>query len=236
MVMVVGHRGAAGVLPENTILGFEYAIRLGVDAVECDVHLSRDAQLVVMHDRTVERTTNGHGAIRDLTVARLRTLDAGQGERVPLLTEVLETVRGRVALLCELKGAGVEQAAVSAVQAADMVEQVIFTSFVIERLAAVRRLGRQFRLGAILPDPHEVDLAHAAALGAENIDVHYRNVNLRILEEADRRGLRVVAWNPDTWREQRALLGLGVEIISTNRPDLLLPRVAALADGAEPDW
>jgi glycerophosphoryl diester phosphodiesterase len=236
MVMVVGHRGAAGVMPENTIPGFEYAIRLGVDAVECDVHLSRDEQLVVMHDRTVERTTNGHGAIRDLSAARLGTLDAGGGARVPRLAEVLETARGRVTLLCELKGVGVERAAVAAVQAAGMADQVIFSSFVLERLAAVRSLGKQLRLAAILPDPTDFEWARATELGAENVDVYYRNVNYRILEEAQRRRLRVVAWNPDTWREQRALLGLGVEVISTNRPDLLLAHLGALEDGAEPTW
>ena len=120
MVYVVGHRGAAGVMPENTIKGFRYAIELGVDYVECDVHLSRDKQLMVMHDATVDRTTNGRGAIRDLTAARIRSLDAGQGEQVPLLDEVLETVRGEVHLLIELKGTGVEHAAVEAVKAQSM--------------------------------------------------------------------------------------------------------------------
>lgn len=76
----------------------------------------------------------------------------------------------------------------------------------------------------------------ATELGAENVDVYYRNVNYRILEEAQRRRRRVVAWNPDTWREQRALLGLGVEVISANRPDLLLAPLGALQDGAEPTW
>ena len=104
MVYVVGHRGAMALMPENTLKGFRYAIELGVDYVECDVHLSRDGQLVVMHDTTVDRTTNGHGAIRDLAFARLRSLDAGDGEQVPTLDEVLETVRHEVHLLIELKG------------------------------------------------------------------------------------------------------------------------------------
>ncbi|HIE27612.1 TPA: glycerophosphodiester phosphodiesterase, partial [Candidatus Poribacteria bacterium] len=82
MVYVVGHRGAAGVEPENTIRGFRYALELGVDYAECDVHLTKDNHLIVMHDETVDRTTNSTGAIRNLTFAEIRSLDAGKGERV----------------------------------------------------------------------------------------------------------------------------------------------------------
>ena len=222
MVYVVGHRGAAGVMPENTIKGFRYAIELGVDYVECDVHLSRDKQLMVMHDATVDRTTNGRGAIRDLTAARIRSLDAGQGEQVPLLDEVLETVRGEVHLLIELKGTGVEHAAVEAVKAQSMQEYVTFTSFALERLALVREMGKEYRLGAILPNPTDFDLARAVELQAVGIGIRYTNLCLRHVEAAHALGLEVRAWNPDTWDEQQAMITLGVDGISTNRPDILL--------------
>ena len=222
MVYVVGHRGAAGVMPENTIKGFRYAIELGVDYVECDVHLSRDKQLMVMHDATVDRTTNGRGAIRDLTAARIRSLDAGQGEQDPLLDEVLETVRGEVHLLIELKGTGVEHAAVEAVKAQSMQEYVTFTSFALERLALVREMGKEYRLGAILPNPTDFDLARAVELQAVGIGIRYTNLCLRHVEAAHALGLEVRAWNPDTWDEQQAMITLGVDGISTNRPDILL--------------
>lgn len=222
MVYVVGHRGAAGVLPENTLKGFRYALELGVDYVECDVHLTRDNHLVVMHDATVNRTTNGAGAIRDMTFDRIRRLDAGDGEQVPTLDEVLETVRGKAGLLCELKGVGVEEAAVATVRAHGMEEEVTFTSFSLERLARVRELGSQYRIGAILPNATEFEIARAAALGAVGIGVHYKNLCLRILEEAHKAGLEVRAWNPDTLPEQQAMIALGADGISTNRPNILL--------------
>jgi glycerophosphoryl diester phosphodiesterase len=225
MVYVVGHRGAAGVMPENTIKGFRYAIALGVDAVECDVHLSRDKQLVVMHDSTVDRTTNGRGAIRDLALARIRTLDAGEGEPVPTLEELLETVRNEVHLLIELKGIGVERAAVEAVKAQGMVDDVTFSSFALERLAAVRSMGKQYRVRAILPNPTDFELARAVAIDAVGIDVRYQNACFRVIEAAQAMGLEVLAWNPDTWREQQVMIGLGVEGVSTNRPDLLLEQL-----------
>ncbi len=222
MVYVVGHRGAAGLMPENTIKGFRYAIELGVDYVECDLHLSRDKQLIVMHDSTVDRTTNGHGAIRDLTTARLRVLDAGHGEQVPTFDEVLETVRHEVHLLIELKGIGVEWAAVEAVKAHGMVDEVTFSSFALQRLAAVRAMGKEYRVRPILPNPTEFELAHAVGLKAVGIDIRYTQVCFRAVEAAHAAGLEVLAWNPDSWHEQQAMIALGVDGVSTNRPDILL--------------
>lgn len=226
MVYVVGHRGAAGEMPENTIKGFRHAIALGVDYVECDVHLSRDQQLLVMHDRTVDRTTNGQGAIRDLSAARIRSLDAGEGEQVPTLDEVLETVRNEVHLLIELKGMGTERAAVAAVQAHGMVDDVTFASFSLERLAAVRALGDEFRVRAILPHPTEFELARAVELKAVGIDVRYTNVSLRVVEDAHALGLEVLAWNPDDWPAQQAMLALGVDGVSSNHPSRLLENLS----------
>lgn len=222
MVYVVGHRGAAALVPENTVKGFEFAITLGVDYVECDVHLSRDRKLVVMHDTTVDRTTNGRGAIRDLTAARIRSLDAGQGERVPTLDEVLETVRNEAHLLIELKGIGVERATVEAVAAHGMVDDVTFSSFALERLAVVRALGKQYRVRAILPNPTDLELARAAEMKAVGVDVRYTNVCFHVVEAAHALGMDVLAWNPDSWREQQAMIALGVDGVSSNRPDILL--------------
>ncbi len=222
MVYVVGHRGAAGLMPENTIKGFRYAIELGVDYVECDLHLSRDKQLIVMHDSTVNRTTNGHGAIRDLAMARLRMLDAGHGEQVPTFDEVLETVRHEAHLLIELKGIGVEQAAVEAVKAHRMVDEVTFSSFALQRLAMVRAMGKEYRVRPILPHPTEFELARAVELKAVGVDMRYTHVCFSAVEAAHAVGLEVLAWNPDSWHEQQAMIALGVDGVSTNRPDLLL--------------
>ncbi len=224
MPYVVGHRGAAGVLPENTLKGFRYAIELGVDFVECDVHLTRDEQLVVMHDPTVDRTTNGSGAIRELIFDEVRALDAGEGERVPTLDEVLAIVQesGRVGLLCELKGAGTEAASVAAVRARGMKANVTFTSFELSRLERVRALGSELLVGPILPNPSEADLDQAVALGARGVGVQYKNLCLRIIEQARARGLEIRAWNPDTLVEQQAMIALGAQGIGTNRPDILL--------------
>src|SRR5438046_1238870 len=94
-IIVTGHRGAAGLEPENTLRSFRRACDLGVDRVETDVHLTRDRRLVCIHDATVDRTTDGSGAVGDLTLEEIRRLDAGKEERIPTLTEAIDVVRGR---------------------------------------------------------------------------------------------------------------------------------------------
>src|SRR5579864_6905519 len=105
-VWVVGHRGAMGHCPENTLASFERGLELGADWIELDVHLSRDGELIVIHDETLERTTNGHGLVRDHTLADLQALDAGDGQRIPTLNEVLTWARERGAVVdIEIKNA-----------------------------------------------------------------------------------------------------------------------------------
>src|SRR5437763_13614314 len=92
-VWVVGHRGAMGHCPENTLASFARGLELGADWIELDVHLSRDGQLIVIHDETLDRTTNGHGLVKDHSLAELKQLDAGQGQAIPTLAEVLDWAR-----------------------------------------------------------------------------------------------------------------------------------------------
>jgi len=236
MIYVVGHRGAAGVEPENTIRGFRYALELGVDYVECDVHLTKDNQLIVMHDETVDRTTNGTGAIRNLTFAEVRSLDAGKGERVPTLAEVLEVVKDRAILLIELKGEGVEEQAVQTVKEMQMDEQVIFTSFHLDRIRKVKSPLPPFakggkggisslKVGAIFGQPPADACQQALDAGASGIGVHYRNLRRELVNKAHSHGLDVRAWNPDTVPEMQAMIDLGVNGVSSNRPDLLISLV-----------
>jgi glycerophosphoryl diester phosphodiesterase len=222
MIQVVGHRGAAGLAPENTLKGFRKAVELGVDMTECDIHLTRDGRVVVIHDDMVDRTTNGFGAVRALDFNVIRAFDAGHGERVPELGEVLEVVRDRVGLLCELKGEGVEDAAVEAVRSRDRGVQVVFTSFHLDRLERVRETDANLRVAALFVNPADDDIRRAAQMACESVCVLYKNLCLRMVDLAHETGLRVRAWNPDTLPEQQAMMALGVDAISTNRPDVLL--------------
>lgn len=222
MIKVVGHRGAAGLYPENTRKGFCHAIKLGVDYIECDVHLTFDHHLIVMHDATIDRTTNGTGSIQNLTLKTMRALNAGDGQHVPTFDEVLDLVTDQFTLLCELKGANTEEKAIESVCTKGLENNVIFTSFHMPRIEKVKHINPQLKTGAILPNPSEDDIKRAADLGATNIDVNFKNVCYRIVNQAVKYNLGLIAWNPDTLAEQQAMIALGISTISTNRPDILL--------------
>ncbi len=114
--MIIAHRGASGRWPENTLLAFRQALDAGARWLELDVHLSADGQLVVIHDFTLQRTTDGRGRVENHSLAELRKLDAGMGEKIPLLEEVLELAKDRASVNIELKGAGTGQAVASVLQ------------------------------------------------------------------------------------------------------------------------
>jgi glycerophosphoryl diester phosphodiesterase len=156
-----GHRGNAAECPENTLAAFRSAIELGVDLIECDVHLTADQRLAVIHDHQLDRTTNGRGLVRDHTLADLQALDAGswkdprfRGERIPELQEVLALARGKVGVAIEIKNhpiasPGLEPILVEAVHAAGMTDQVIVISFDHGAVRRVHDLDAQILTGAL---------------------------------------------------------------------------------------
>jgi len=224
MIYVVGHRGAAKVEPENTLRGFRYAIELGVEYVECDVHLTKDGHLVVIHDETVNRTTNGSGRVSEMTLQEIRELDAGKGERIPNIGEVLDLVKGKVKLLLELKGEGVEEKAVEEVKRRGMEDQVVFTSFHVERLKRVKEIDPDLKVGVIFgepPSPEEM-CRIALSVGACGVGINHKHLTEEHVREAHQHGLEVRAWNPDTREEMLAAIEKGVDGVSSNRPDVLL--------------
>jgi glycerophosphoryl diester phosphodiesterase len=219
---VVGHRGAAAIQPENTVAGFEYAIQLGCDYVETDVHLSRDGHLVIIHDDTVDRTTNGTGWVGEMTLAELRSLDAGEGRQIPLLQEVLAVVRGKVTLLCELKGPHTPDPVARLVLANGMADQVIFTSFHFGRLARVKQLDPKLQIGATFGDPPADALEQSLALGAETVGIHHAKMTEAFVVRARQLGLNLRAWNPDSEEDIQRMIDLSPTGISSNRPDRVL--------------
>lgn len=134
----IGHRGAAGHVLENTLGSIEKAIELGVDYVEIDLRLTRDGHVVILHDTTVDRTTNGHGRIKDLTLAQVKRLNTKDGQHVPTLEEVLKLTDGRVGLMLELKVRGLAKPVAEIVQRSGFSGPVIYASFHHKELSRVR--------------------------------------------------------------------------------------------------
>jgi glycerophosphoryl diester phosphodiesterase len=227
-VIVVGHRGCALLEPENTLRGFRRALELGCEFVETDVRLTRDGQLVLMHDEAVDRTTNGQGRVADLTFAELRALDAGQAEQVPTLAELLGLLCGRAQLLCELKGENTAADAVRIVREAGMAEQVVFTCFDLKRIRQVKAIDPSLRTGAIFGTPPPDFAQQACAAGAEAVGVNYHHQTAEVIAAAREAGLFIRAWNPDTEADIQAMIDLQPDGISSNRPDLVMRMLGRL--------
>lgn len=227
-ILVVAHRGASVEAPENTLAAYRAAAAHGAAAAECDVRLSADGAVVVIHDPTLDRTTNGRGPVATRTLAELRALDAGAwkspsfaGERIPELTEVLAVVPPHMTLFIDLKdGAELEERVARAVGTRT---GVVVIAFDPERLVRIARLLPQVprmllvrRAPEVVPEAlvAAVTAAHATHLGVERT-----GVDRRLVEVARAAGLGVFVWTVDDLREGRALAALGVDGIITDRPD-----------------
>ena len=232
----IAHRGASLVAPPNTLAAFRRAAELGADGVELDVHLSADGVPVVIHDFTVDGTTDGSGPVAAMTLAELKQLDAGRrfgapfaGERIPTLEEVLEAVGGRVLLNIELKSTsprdtGLERVVIALVERHGLSQRVLLSSFNPISLWRAKRLAPHIAVGLL----HAPELPFPLRRGwfgflfrHEARHPEHTMVNARYKAWAERRGYRVNTWTVDEPSEMRRLIALGVDGIITNAPDVL---------------
>jgi glycerophosphoryl diester phosphodiesterase len=221
-VIITSHRGAGSLEPENTLRAMQRAIALGVDQIETDAQLTRDGYLVLMHDPTVDRTTNGTGKVAELTFAEIRQLNAGHGERIPTLQEALALTRSKVVLQIELKGPGTALPVVQAVEAADAVAQVILTSFKHQWLVEAQAQNPKLHTGALWGRLPTDTVQQTQQLGLHALHIWHEFIDQQLVKDAHERGLLVRAWNTDKEDDMRRLIGLGVDAIGSDRPDLLL--------------
>jgi len=234
----IAHQGACGLAPSNTLAAFRLAAELGADGVELDVHLSADGVVVVIHDFTVDRTTDGAGWVANLPLEALKELDAGSwfdpsfaGERIPTLEEVFEEVGHRLLINVELKvppreDRGLEAAVVGLVERQGLADRVLISSFNPYALRRVRRLAPHIPLGFLYGSAPLSRVARVAAwlmrdLRPEAIHPHWTTISGAGVRRAHRRGRRVVVWTVDEPAAMRRLAGWGVDGIITNWPDRL---------------
>lgn len=218
---IVAHRGASAYEPENTLRAFRRAIDMDVDMVEADVRLSKDGVPVVIHDEKLDRTTGVHGYVRDYTIDELRKLDAGLGEKIPLLSEVLELVRGRVGFILEVKEVEASIPSLNLVEEMDMIDQVLFASFHLDALETIVDTGGRVYLCLIYSKPGRY-LIEARDIGCIAVAPHYRLLSEEIVDLAHRLGLKVNVWTIDDVETASRVVGMGVDAITTNKPDLML--------------
>jgi len=229
----LAHRGASAVAPQNTLAAFEQAGDMGADGVELDVHLSADGVPVVIHDATVDRTTDGHGRVGALSLEELKSLDAGRwfdptfaGEQIPTLEEVADALGQRLLVNVELKSIslrenGLERAVIDVIERSALTERVLISSFNPLSLRRVRRLAPHLPLGLLtLPRmPRPLSPLWRALVRVEAHHPHHTQIDRQFVAQARRWGYRIFAWVVDEPAEIRRLADLGVDGIITNVPD-----------------
>lgn len=234
-ILLGGHRGNPDEYPENTIASFRSAIDLGVDVIECDVHLTADGQLAVIHDHLLDRTTNGRGLVRDLRMAEIKRLDAGawkspqfKGERVPSLTEVLDLARGRVGVAVEIKNLpllyeGIERAVLDAVEAVGMLSDVVVIAFDHRCLRRLRELSPVILTG-VLEASRPVDvLGLLADAGAEVFCPHWAAIEPETARELHDAGKLIGVWTVDDPVALAWTQALPANAVYTNKPRTIRP-------------
>jgi glycerophosphoryl diester phosphodiesterase len=230
-VLVIGHRGAAGLAPENTLGAIQVALDLGVDGVEFDVQRSADNELILMHDLDVDRTTNGRGLVNDLTLAELQALDAGSsfsdafaGEPVPSLRNVFDLVSdSQILLFIELKDPslypGIEQQVVDLIREYNYESRVHILSFDYDSLDRVRELAPELILSGLWSRNLPADTG-----GYDVVNARYTLFRgmPRAIDRYHDQGALVMAWTVDEIPDMEWLIEQGIDGITTNRPDQLL--------------
>ena len=226
---IYGHRGSMGDYPENTLLSFKKALEAGAHGIELDIHLSKDGHVVVIHDETLDRTTNGTGRVKDHTLAQLKTLDAGQGETIPTLVEVLELLKITPAELniehktdqdlypgmeektlnlvdTHLKGTGIK---------------VVHSSFHLPTLLRIKALAPEAHIAFLFtspyPLPHPLDYIQTLGLEALHLD---KNMLLTYPQHYQAAAEYIRVWTVNAPEEIKKLLALGVQAIMTDFPQL----------------
>lgn len=220
-VLRIGHRGAAGHAPENTLASIEKAISFGADLVEVDVQRTSDGHLVIIHDKRVDRTTNGAGSVSGMSLRALRELDAGVGQRVPTVEEVLQTAHGRVGLILELKAKGLAEQVCKTVQLSGFTGQVIYASFLHDEVRAIREVDSQAMTMALFGRlPHDPVMA-AQNAKATHIGFSYITVTQSMIEICHQRGLVAFAYTVNDRQDIETVMSLGVDGIVSDFPDRL---------------
>jgi glycerophosphoryl diester phosphodiesterase len=234
-LLVIAHRGDSKNAPENTLSSFKNALEMEADGIEMDVQLTKDEQLVVIHDERVDRTTDGIGFVKDFTLKELKRLDAGikfdkkfSGERVPTLYEVFELIGNRNFLLnIEIKSgimlySGIEEKLVKAIKDNKFEDRVIISSFNYNSLKDIKIIAPELKTGLIC-QCGIVEAWHMAInMQAFSLHPFYLNIRPNIVEACRRNNIKLFPWTVDRKEDMEIMINYGVDGIISNNPGVLI--------------
>ncbi len=222
-MLKIAHRGASGTEPENTLRSFSRALAMNVDAIELDVHLTKDKKLVVIHDNSVKRTTGGRGYVKNLTLKELKKLDAGLNETIPTLKEVFDLVNKRIIIHIELKGKD------TAKPVARLIEQYtkkgwwynhfVVSSFNSKELETFHKSKKKVRTAVLFERNPDKYFKKAALINAYSINFPMELVSNKYVEKAHKEGLKLLVWTVNTKKDIARMKKLKIDGIFSNYPD-----------------
>lgn len=235
--VVVAHRGGAHLAPENTLAAIRQAVELGVDMIEIDVILSNDGEVIVIHDDTIDRTTDGEGVVKEMTLEEIKQYDAGSwfdarfaGEQVPTLGEVFEAIDGLSILLIEIKDGdeqypGLERKVVDEIKSHDAADWVVVQSFneksVLRVKEMVPALTTYYLLGGNFPEFYEALESPAGDLPYDGLAVHHSVIDAAKVTKIHEIGYLLFTWTVNEDEDMQRIIAAGVDGIITDRPDRL---------------
>lgn len=227
---VIAHRGASAHAPENTLAAFHLALDQRADGVELDVHLSSDGHLIVIHDDDLSRTTTGTGKVGELTLAEIRAADAGNGEKVPTLDEVLSLIQDKLWINIEFKGFApyspqLPEKVLALVKAHGLGEKIIYSSFDPRLLIQTRKLQPDAKVGMLLLPGLGGKLVRwvfETFVRPWSLHPHHTLAQAKFMQRAHHRGQKVLCWTVNQPEEMLRLKQLGVWGVITDNPSLAL--------------
>jgi glycerophosphoryl diester phosphodiesterase len=234
-MLVIAHRGASAVEPENTLRAFARAIEMGAEMIELDLHCTRDGQVVVIHDDDLSHTTNARGRVSQLSLDEVRRADAGRGERVPTLKETLELTRGRVPLYLEIKAPEAAEETLRLVREFGCENEVLLASFDLELM---RRLGNEVKdmeIGVILGTPSLnpvtrwreafpwLALRH---FPYQTLCMQVKMCSARLARHIKQQGKKLYVWTANSQADYARMIARHVDGIVTDMPDRLIEYLA----------
>jgi len=232
--VVIAHRGASGYTPENTLISFLKAIELNADAVECDVHLSKDNIPIVIHDEELNRTTDGKGYVKDYSLKELKSLNAGyknrffdkfKDEKIPTLREVLEVCKNKIGVVIEIKNGpffydGIEDKIVNLIKELDMEEQVIISAFDHLTVKRVKKLNKNLVTAVIFSGCPVKPTLDCLLAYADGLHLEWCYLKPSVVKEAEEDGLFINVWTVNKEEDIRKMFLMNVNGVITDYPDL----------------
>ncbi len=224
MIIRIGHRGACGYEPENTLLSFKKALELNVDMIELDVYLCKTKELVVIHDDKVDRTTNGRGYVTEKSFEELRQLDAGKGEKIPTLQEVLDLTNKKAKVNIELKGEGTAKPVSKVIEKyvkekGWSYDDFLVSSFNHYELLKFSKLSPNIKIGVLIKGA-PIDFAEfAEKVNAYSVHLSLKFINKEFVEDAHKKGMKVFVWTVNDKEEMQRMKELGIDGVFSKFPD-----------------